>query len=103
MGWQNYPEGSEYEYLLWLIETDYWADIETRLDPLRIAENEFWRGDLDDPIYEQAHSNFVDAQQEIHDRRWQREEWLYRLWLDTQLRQEGKTYAGVYEKEEARS
>ena len=78
-----YPSDSEHEYILWIIQSDYLFGREDEWN----AE----RGLLcDNAIAEQ-----VNRSDQIQERRWRREEILQKLYLDTQLRQKGTTYAEV--------
>lgn len=95
----NYPPGSEYEYLNWLIYQDYLVDDDREVEPAYRAENAAFHGDSD-AAYEQAHQQRVEAVNRIVENRRRREDIVYWLYWDTQLRQNGKTYPDVYERVE---
>jgi hypothetical protein len=92
----KYPEGSEYEYIDWTIQQQYFLEQETLLHPI---EDEYWNaytsGDrtLANELWEKAQQ----LRQELCERFRRKEDILDWLNLDTQLRAEGKTYPDVYE------
>ncbi|HEY9737512.1 MAG TPA: hypothetical protein V6D06_14560 [Trichocoleus sp.] len=89
------PDTGEYAQLHDLADIAYWEDKE-RILPLQKA----MRGHVfDDNFAAYSHLRlWVQAlMEEAQQARWRREEMIHWLYLDTQLRAEGKTYPDVYE------
>lgn len=92
----HYPKGSEHERIWEDIQIQYFVEVDRELDPLYEVGWEALRArdidrrtDIDWLIREK--------QMELCQRRWRREEILNWLYLDSELRKEGKTYPDVYE------
>lgn len=92
----HYPENSEHEYLWSLIQDRYFAEDAAEVAPLYEAgwqalteRNLDRRRDIDRLINRKRW--------DLCHRRWRREEILNWLWMDSELRREGKTYPDVYE------
>lgn len=96
MSLYNYPPGSEYEYLIWLIAVDY--------EQARVELDRIW--DLGVEAVragEIARANellwlFDFRRKELVENRQEREAIVYRLWLDTRLRAEGSSFAEICER-----
>lgn len=93
----RYPKNSEHDLLWHEIQWQYFADL-NETDRLRediaiaLQANDFQTAcNLEDIV--------LAKHFEIHEARQRREEILYRLWLDSELRKEGKTYPDVYERD----
>ena len=88
MSCPKYPNDSEHEYILWIIQSDY---LFSREDEWNAEKN---------LLYDNAIAEQVNRSDQIQELRWRREEILQRLYLDTQLRQKGTTYAEVIKRQD---
>jgi len=92
----HYPENSEYEYLSWLIYDERVWKEETLVEPIRDRYREAYRTGkslLAAQLWEQEDRLLFQIVEQMR----VKEEIIYWLYLDQQLRQEGKTYPDVYE------
>lgn len=93
----SYPRNSEYEYLQWQVDDLYHQERDT-LEPIcDEARDCLLSGNLTEA--ERLFAEFDERRKQLLQERWRREEIIYRLWLDTRLRQEGApTLADIWER-----
>jgi hypothetical protein len=95
-----YPKGSEHERIWEDIQVRYFLEDEAEVDPLYSAGwTALLAGDLE--RRKDIERLIREKRMELCQRRWRREEILSWLYLDSELRKEGKSYAGVHEELQA--
>lgn len=94
----HYAEGSEYDYLSW---SAYQEKRRLEKDVLEPLENRYWQAYCsgDRPLASQLWEQCYQLRCDLSEQHRRREDILYWLYLDSQLRTEGTTYPDVYESE----
>lgn len=93
----RYPENSEHEYISWLIYCERIHQEETLVEPIR---DRYWEAyctgdrDMAQQLWNEANQTLIQIVEQMR----RKEDMVYWLYLDQELRQEGKTYPDVYER-----
>lgn len=92
----RYPPDSEHEYLSWFISQQHQQAEQQQVEPLR---DRYWQAYCDgdregaERLWNEANNTHLALVEQTR----RKEDMVYWLYLDQELRQEGKTYPDTYE------